>query len=119
VGSMGDDIEAEQRQICAKYNVPFAPILANQRVGISRNLTTGEMPIYGIRHPAWADMAGWFLWAGEKTDDPDFFLSLHAEHLPEWCPLAVKYLGLPPGWAFVTDLEGYEDVWFDPEYLIE
>jgi len=49
-------------------------------------------------------------------DDPDFFVPLHVEHLDEWCPGAVKYLGLAPGWRFLF-AEGYEDVWEDTELL--
>jgi hypothetical protein len=43
-------------------------------------------------------------------------MPLHVTHLQEWCPDAVRYLGLPPGWRFLT-AKGYEDVWFDPDLL--
>ncbi|WP_422652960.1 immunity protein Imm33 domain-containing protein [Archangium sp.] len=37
-------------------------------------------------------------------------------HLADWCPLALKFLGLPPGWRFLV-AEGHEDVWEDPTLL--
>jgi hypothetical protein len=50
------------------------------------------------------DTSGWYIWAGEggPSDDPDFFVPLHVEHLAEWCPHITKYLGLPPGWRFLV-----------------
>lgn len=58
------------------------------------------------------DTTGWYLWAGgEMSQDPDFFLPLHAAHLEEWCPLVIPYLVLPPGWRFQIAPD-YEDVWF-------
>lgn len=38
---------------------------------------------------------------------------LHVGHLAEWCPDALPYLALPPGWRFLI-APGYEDVWEDP-----
>ena len=58
-----------------------------------------------------------YIWAGEhmSTED-DFFKPLHVDHLGEWGPQVLKYLGLSPGWRFLIAGE-YEDVWFDPEGL--
>lgn len=114
-----ENIRKQQQEMCDKYNAECTNLLPEQTVGISRNINTGAMPIYGIRHLPVGETSGWYLWAGEKTDEPDFFLSLHIEHLSEYCPLALKFLGLPPGFGFITDSEGYEDVWFEPEYLVE
>lgn len=41
---------------------------------------------------------------------------LHIEHLTEWCPAALRFLGLPPGWRFSV-ANGYEDAWEDPSLL--
>jgi hypothetical protein len=55
--------------------------------------------------------------AGETlSEDDDFFVPLHVTHLEEWCPGAVRFLGLPPGWRFLS-APGQEEVWFDPALL--
>jgi hypothetical protein len=38
------------------------------------------------------------------------------EHLAERCSLAPPFLGLPPGWRFLTDGD-YVDVWYDADLL--
>lgn len=56
---------------------------------------------------------GWFIWAGQTfSQDPNFFVALHAEHLEECAPLVLPYLALPPGWRFLVT-EEYEDIWED------
>jgi hypothetical protein len=45
----------------------------------------------------------------ELSDAPDFFVPLHVEHLTEWCPVVLRFLGLPPGWRFLVAGE-YQDV---------
>jgi hypothetical protein len=64
------------------------------------------------------DTSGWYIWAGEgsPSSDPDFFVPLHLEHLSEWRPEILKFLGLPPGWRFLTAGK-YEDVWYDATLL--
>jgi hypothetical protein len=47
----------------------------------------------------------------------DFFKPLHVSHIPEWAPLVLKYLGLPPGYRFLIDEKGYEDVWEDKSLI--
>jgi hypothetical protein len=42
----------------------------------------------------------------------------HFKHIDEWAPNIKKYLGLPPGWRFLIAGD-YEDVWFDPDIIIE
>lgn len=107
----------EQKIICLKYNSPFVESKFNMKVGISMNVREGLMPINGMRHPLEDDTTGWYIWAGEEfSEDPDFFVPLHVEHLNEWCPIVVKYLGLATGWRFlITDV--YEDVWEDQSLL--
>ena len=39
------------------------------------------------------------------------------EHLSEHLPEILRYLSLPPGFRFLIDNEGYEDVWFDESLL--
>lgn len=78
-----------------------------------------NMPINGLRHPIDAGhSAGWFIWAGEQfLEDADFFKPMHVRHLIESYPDALDYLGLPPGWRFLIDDKGYEDVWCDEQLL--
>ena len=60
---------------------------------------------------------GWFLWAGERfSSEPDFFSVVHAEHVPDIYPEAVRFLGLPPGYRFLIAAD-YVDIWFDPNLL--
>jgi hypothetical protein len=37
-------------------------------------------------------------------------------HLGDWCPTAIPYLGLPPGWRFLIASD-HEEVWFDESLL--
>jgi hypothetical protein len=94
------------------------PSPGGSKVGISRNVRSGLLPINGLRHPPVGDTTGWYIWSGEGNppSDPDFFVPLHVEHLMEWCPLVIPYLGLPPGWRFLLTGE-HEDVWNDASLL--
>ena len=70
-----------------------------------------------MRHEPEEGTTGWFIWAGEElSDDPDFFVPLHVEHLAEWSPDVLPYLALPPGWRFLLAPD-YEDVWLDASLL--
>ncbi|WP_455685330.1 immunity protein Imm33 domain-containing protein [Variovorax paradoxus] len=40
---------------------------------------------------------------------------MHVEHISEILPIAQKYLALAPGFKFIIDENGYEDVWYEPE----
>lgn len=107
----------EQRRICDKYGADFDLPVPGTRIGVASNVKSSLIPINGLRHPPYANMCGWFIWATETFPvDNHAFVPLHWSHLPEWNPLAIKYLGLPPGWRFLTD-GIYEDVWFDPSLL--
>lgn len=81
-------------------------------------MRSGLRPINGLRHPPVGDTSGWYIWAGgEPSSDASFFVPLHISHLDEWCPEILPFLGLAPGWRFLTDLDGYVDVWHDPSLL--
>lgn len=113
---MNDTLDAQKR-VCSKYGVQHVPASADLKVGISRNVREGVLPINGLRHPPEGDTTGWYIWAGEDmSSDPDFFVPLHVEHLSEWCPQLIPYLGLPPGWRFLIAGD-HEDVWEDPSLL--
>ncbi len=110
-------METEQKNICKKYNTDFEASPSNFKIGVSLNVKNGIRPINGLRHPKQGDTTGWYIWAGEEYNtNPDFFVSLHIEHLKEWCPIAIKYLGLPAGWRFLVT-EDHEDVWRDKSLL--
>ncbi len=74
------------------------------------------IPAYGIRYPPANGTNGWYIWAGEYSSAGDFFQPVCAEHAPDLFAIAVPFLALPPGWAFITD-GSYIDVWYDPKYL--
>jgi len=107
----------QQKIICEQYGSLFHESPASFKVGISLNVKKGIWPINGFRHPITGDTTGWYIWAGEEfSTDPNFFVPLHIEHLEEWCPIIMKYLGLAPGWRFLL-APGYEDVWEDSRLL--
>jgi hypothetical protein len=106
--------EENQRKFCEQHGTAWYPAPANLKVGVSRNLKSTIVPVNGLRHPPAGDTTGWYLWAGEggPPSDPEFFVPLHVAHLSTWRPEVLKFLGLPPGWRFLTD-GTYEDVWHD------
>jgi hypothetical protein len=109
----------EQLRVCRRYRVRPSSPLPDEVVGIARNARGGTWPINAARHAPAGDTCGWFIWAGSDKDfleTPDFFEPIHVVHLPEWSPLVVPYLCLPPGWRF-TLAPGFEDVWYDEDVL--
>jgi hypothetical protein len=106
------DLIKEQKIVCERYGSSFCESPALLKVGVSRNVKDGIWPVNGLRHTLEGDTTGWYIWAGEYSSDPDFFVPLHVEHLDEWCPEVLKYLGLAPGWRFLI-APSYEDVWED------
>lgn len=112
-----DETTRAQQEVCNRYGADFVAAPPELKVGIARNVREGVLPINGLRHPPAGDTTGWYIWAGEElSDDPDFFVPLHVEHLGDWCPAVVRFLGLPPGWRFLVADE-HEDVWEDPSLL--
>ncbi len=104
-----------QKVICRKYNVPFYASPNQLKIGVSINVKDKQLfPIHGLRlHPE-NDTTGWYIWVGEVfSEKADFFIPLHVEHLREWRPEILSFLGLPPGYRFLIGENGYEDVWFD------
>lgn len=115
---MNDRIIEEQKEICKKYGVKWVPSPIGWKIGVSKNISSGAMPINGLRHLPETGTLGWYMWAGDYSDDPKFFEPMHIEHLQEKLPLVLKYLGLSPGWRFQIDDKGYEDVWEDKSLLV-
>jgi hypothetical protein len=117
---MTDGVEVEQKALCKAHSVGWVPAPFQMKVGIARNVRSTIVPVNGLRITSEGDTTGWYIWAGEgdPSDAPDFFVPLHVEHLVEWRPEILKFLGLPPGWRFLTDGK-YEDVWQDLNLLAE
>lgn len=110
--------ESIQRETCRKYGADWLPARSGLKVGIALNAKSGLRPLNGLRHHPVDDVTGWYIWAGEgdPSDDPEFFVPLHVEHIEDWCPEVIRFLGLPPGWRFLV-AQGYEDVWKDLSLL--
>jgi hypothetical protein len=106
-----------EQEVCRKYGARWFEAPLHRKVGIAPNVRSGLLPINGLRHPPEGDTTGGYIWAGEELKtDPDFFVPLDVEHLGDWCPVILPYLGLPPGWRFLV-AGSSEDVWFDPTLL--
>jgi hypothetical protein len=111
---MNSVIRQQQESICSRFGAEIVACPNGLKVGVSRNVREGILPINGVRVQPERDTTGWYIWAGEWSDDPAFFVPLHVDHLAEWCPSAIPYLLLPPGWRFQV-APNHEDVWFDSE----
>jgi hypothetical protein len=107
-----------QIKLCKEFSVVFNPPGDYYMVGVADNVKSGLQPINGLHHQPEGQGTGWFVWAGETLEGrSDFFKPVHYIHLPETCPQIMKFLGFPPGWRFLVDDKGYEDVWFDENLL--
>lgn len=107
-----------QIEVCKSLGVEVRACHLGEKVGISQSALDGMLPLNGMRHSEENGTTGWYLWGSEEfSEKDDFFKPLHAAHLELRCPLALKFLSLPPGWRFLTD-GVYEDVWFDANLLV-
>lgn len=110
------EFKKEQLEVCLKYGSEYTLIERNLKIGIAID-TIEKLPINGLRHPPEKDTCGWYIWGGEEfSTDANFFSPLHIYHLEKYYPTIIKFLGLSPGWRFLTDGQ-YEDVWFDKHLL--
>ncbi|WP_460676905.1 immunity protein Imm33 domain-containing protein [Hymenobacter coalescens] len=108
---------AAQQEICKIQGQPYAAVDFNSIVGISNNLGK-EQPTHGLRHAEAGNISCWYLWSGELSEADDFFRPVHLRHLLAIKPEVITYLALPPGFRFIIDDEGFEDVWFDAALLL-
>ncbi|WP_084683347.1 immunity protein Imm33 domain-containing protein [Neorhizobium vignae] len=114
---MERSLSRNQVEVCLRYGVTFTPSALLSKLGISDSALQGRQPLNGLRHPPEAGTSGWFIWGGEEfSTDPGFFKPMHVSHLGERCLAVVPYLGLPPGWRFLS-APNYEDAWFDVDLL--
>jgi len=93
------------------------PPLPGSIVGFAKQ-TLGKQPINGLRHPSEGNTNGWYVWCGDWSGADEFFEPLHVEHVKDYLPQIMRYFDLPPGYRFLIDEEGHEDIWFD-EGLME
>ena len=114
-----EEIENQQKEICKRLTVSWHPIKLGSLVAFNPSLFSELQPINGLRHPKEERIDSWYLWSGGEIDqtDPNYFKPIHVDHLQEGKPMLLKYLGLPPGWRFQIDNNGYEDIWFDISLL--
>lgn len=103
---------AEQAGVCQRVGSPFHPVDYDLKLGLAMD-TLRDMPITGVRTAPENGTDGWYIWGGEYSDAPDFFKPVHVHHVLELLPMIAKYLALAPGFKFIVDDEGYEDVWFE------
>ena len=109
------DLEV-MKDVCSRHGAALLPTLPGSMIAVADNVQPGAFPINGLRHRQ-GSTSGWFIWAGEEPGQADdFFKPVHAAHLAERCPAAVRMLGLAEGWRFLL-ADGYEDVWFDASLL--
>ncbi len=114
----GSRTSEEQQRICWEHQVAPAPPLDGEKAGIAL-ATLDQVPLNGLRHRPEAGTSGWYIWGGTTMSEAaDFFDPLHHLHMAEYCPAALPFLALPPGWRFLV-APGQVDVWFDPELLEE
>lgn len=111
------DWHSMQREVCSHHSAEYLETSEFKKIGLADNVTTGLLPLNGLRHPQVSDSSGWFIWAGnELSKDPDFFKPVHAAHLVNLCPQIIPFLGLAPGWRFLIAGD-YKDVWYDAALL--
>ena len=113
-----DDYIKQQKGICEKYHVDWTDVDRDLFLGLADNLTTNEVPINGLRHHGQGTTCGWYIWTGQEiSDKDDFFKPVCVRHLIDIKPEIIKFLGLPPGYRFLTDDKGYVDIWEDKKLL--
>lgn len=108
-----------QRRVCKAYRADYTPPIPGTKVGLALQ-TMGRIPVLGVRIPPTDTTNGWFIFAGdEPTADPDFYQPLCVEHVETYCPFAIPFLALPPGWRFYSDGQGDYGAEFDPALLAQ
>ena len=102
--------------VCSRLGIQSQPPGPGSKLGIALS-SLGQIPVHGMRNEETSTTNGWYIWCGDYSDDYDFFAPLCVEHITDRLPLVEPYLSLPPGYRFLIDSEGYEDIWHDPSLL--
>lgn len=109
------NLKEAQQKVCDKYNADYEPLASNEMVAVALD-TLGKMPIIGERIVLKeGENVSWFIYCGENSTAEDFYQPIHWYHLKEILPEVLPYLGLPQGFFFIIDNEGYEDIWRDED----
>src|ERR1700679_1307557 len=103
-------MDQEQLFVCKKFGSAYVEAVDTEIVGVAL-ATLDKEPIYGLRIMPTDNTTGWYICGGPYSDAPDFYQPICLSHLRERCPSVVKYLSLEPGFKFLIDRAGYEDVW--------
>ena len=101
-----------QDNVCERFGAAVCRPNMGLKIGVALQ-TKGLKPTHGMRIPPENGTEGWYIWAGEYSDSAEFFKPIHISHLDAAWPELLPYLALPPGYRFIIDESGYEDVWFD------
>lgn len=109
MSAASDAIEIQKR-MCAKHRAPFFECSDADRAGIAL-VSLKIDPIYGARERNEDGTTSWYVWGGPCSSAVDFFQPICAGHIRELLPEALPYLALPPGYKFIIDRNGFEDVW--------
>src|SRR5258708_23197882 len=114
------DWEAPQAAVCSRLGVLKVAAPPPLKFAVAANVRAPLAgPLNGLRHRPTDATSGWcFSRCGEPSKDPAFFQPVHGSHLLTWCPDALPYLCLPPGWRFQV-ATGHEDIWEDTSLLGE
>ncbi|WP_432205899.1 immunity protein Imm33 domain-containing protein [Huijunlia imazamoxiresistens] len=100
--------------MCPTHGAKYSPVDPFQIIGLADDLS--QVPFHGLRHPT-DNSSGWYIWSGEYNNSDTFFKLHHIGRLMYFKPEVLKYLGRTPGYGFLIDDQGYEDVWFDESLL--
>lgn len=111
-------LRSTMKDLCKAHSAEYSEPSWNQTIGVTENLFSGSQPINGLRMTPGEGLTGWFIYAGTSVPMGDHdYQPICAEHLVERKVSYLKFLALPPGWRFLVDDQGYEDVWFDKDVL--
>lgn len=102
-----------QAAICEKYGSATVFPDPAMKAGLALG-TFHLMPITGVRIAPDNGVDGWYIFGGEFSDDVNFYQPVHQSHIGEILPQVLPYLALAPGYKFMIDNEGFEDVWYEP-----
>lgn len=103
------EITDEQLEICKKFDVQPLSVLNKQMIVISEGVFEGD-PVEGVRYPSPQHMSGWWITTDKFNGDSNTLRTEHVYHLLETRPELVKFLALPFGFRFKSNVE---EVWFD------
>jgi hypothetical protein len=105
----------QQMLVRKRFSADFMRCEKASKAGIALQ-SMGHSPLNALRLKPEGDTCGWYIWAGEYSDSPNFFQPLHVEHLSKYVPNLLPYLGLGAGWRVLLASDN-EDVWYDKDLL--